>query len=53
MVPGSGPIAKRPYKMLVDELKELKAKNLELVSSSFPELLANKFKISIKLFRKH
>ena len=24
LLPGSGPIAKRPYKMSVDELKELK-----------------------------
>ena len=35
LVPGSGPIAKRPYKMSVDELKELKKQLGEQLQKGF------------------
>ena len=35
LMPGSGPIAKRPYKMAVDELKELKKQLAEQISKGF------------------
>ena len=35
LLPGSGPIAKRPYKMLVDELKELKKQLGEQLQKGF------------------
>ena len=35
LLPGSGPIAKRPYKMSVDELKELKKQLGEQLQKGF------------------
>src|SRR3954471_19102704 len=35
LLPGSGPIAKRPYKMSVDELKELKKQVREQLQKGF------------------
>jgi hypothetical protein len=35
LLPGTGPIAKRPYRMLVDELEELKKQLKELSDKGY------------------
>ena len=35
LIPGTGPIAKRPYRMAIDELKELKEQLQELQEKGY------------------
>ena len=52
LLPGTGPIAKRPYRMSVDELAELKKQLDELISKGYIRPSASPWRSSVLFVKK-